>query len=102
MKYFTLVAITPLLIGCSHSCYTQAHVPSTPLFHKYDDVELSQDSVACKEGLAICRDTGVVMDIVDIKNACYPQASYEIKFYNQIDTYVFCAEDLLLLRSVYQ
>lgn len=104
MKYFTLVAVlvaATTATSCCHTRYTEAKETAVLLFQIGDVVYLSPDSVACTEHLAICNDRGVVMHTLDIKNACYPQASYEVKLYHQIDNYTFCATDLVLLKRKY-
>ena len=99
MKYFTLVAVVIALTSCCHTRYSESHVPPTLLFKEGDDVRLSSDSVPCKLDFSVCKDTAVVMSIVDFKNNCYPQASYEIKFYHRLETYLFCAADLILITT---
>lgn len=102
MKYFTLVAMlaaATTATSCCHSRYTQAHIPSTLLFYVNDEVKLSAASSACQNMLHICKDSAVIADISDRKNQCYPQATYYVKFYHHLDTYAFCAADLILVKE---
>lgn len=103
MKYFTLVAmlvaIALALSSCCNTRYTEAHANPAHMFYIDDIVTLSADSFIYKEFKKLRHREGIVVGTVDVKTECYPQLTYEVKFYDFIDPYGLCAADLILVPT---
>lgn len=101
MKYLTIAAwivCICMLYSCQHTKYTEGGRSAVTAFIVGQHVQLSLERCSSPNFYQhLCDKKGEVVGYADIKNPCYPQLSYEIKFENFPDTYLFCAVHLILV-----
>ena len=94
-----MLAVCVIASGCSHTRYSECHVPSTLLFHVGDKVKSNAPCTPTMSFLTLCHAIGVVVEVTDFKSVCYPQPLYTVQYVAPSKIKVqeaYCSAQLLL------